>query len=1609
MKRPQLSIFSITLPTTSLVFYFSIASSIIFLSFVLIWVNISSPSNIPLPAQQTTICLEYFNTSSIVFGFTPSPLAATVPPLPAADHPANLTTRDDFIDKNNVSVTENSPSKDLSVLKLTDTSSSTPENASSSYFENEAQAVEVLQHELHDDEEEEEEEEEEDSGSRELDIIFDSNFTAVPAQQIPPAAILIDKIETNTHDDQNVPSVNTTVEQNAPLNRTHEKQTAPLANTTEEKNAPLMNKTEEQNAPILMNKTEEQNAAALSEKTVQAKSRKKKKARAASFDQMTQISSSGPLLVEEDKKIAKLGGCDFSTRGRWVEDESYPLYTSRSCPFIEEGFSCNGRLDKNFTKWRWQPQDCDIPRFDARKMLEFIRGKRLVFVGDSINKNQWQSMVCMLVGDKRNPNKPRFIRKRGGYSVVFVDYQCKVEFYPSVFLVEKVMTRVDQKQEQTSLRIDSIDHGSHRWREADILVFNTEHWWVEFKTNAGVNFFQEGEKIHPYLDVLTALRKGLMTWASWVDNYINPSKTQVFFRTSSPTHFSGGKWNLRQSCVGVSEPLLQPSGIVNEKDVIVEEVLKQMKTRVTLLNTTSLSEYRMDAHPSDIRDCSHWCLPGIPDVWNELLYLHLRVSQAVGAQNDLHVKNEDGGASESDIIIDSNFTAVPAQQIPPAAILIDKIETNTHEDQNVPSVNTTIEQNAPLNRTHEEQTAPLANPTEEQNAPLMNKTEEQNAPILMNKPEMQNAAALSEKTVQAKSRKKKKARAASFDQMTQISSSGPLLVEEDKKIAKLGGCDFSTRGRWVEDESYPLYTSRSCPFIEEGFSCNGRLDKNFTKWRWQPQDCDIPRFDARKMLEFIRGKRLVFVGDSINKNQWQSMVCMLVGDKRNPNKPRFIRKRGSYSVVFVDYQCKVEFYPSVFLVEQVMTRVDQKQEQTSLRIDSIDHGSHRWREADILVFNTEHWWVEFKTNAGVNFFQEGDKIHPYLDVLTALRKGLMTWASWVDNYINPRKTQVFFRTSSPTHFSGGKWNLRQSCVGVSEPLLQPSGIVNEKDVIVEEVLKQMKTRVTLLNTTSLSEYRMDAHPSDIRDCSHWCLPGIPDVWNELLYIHLRVSQAAGSQNDLHVKNEDGGASESDIFTNVTVVPAQSAPAATLFDKIENHNAPLVNKTKEQNEPTSLMNKTDQEQSAPISENRTDQEQTAALMNKIERESVVQNAPILMNKADQEQNPPTLMNKTTDEKNAALVEKPIKKRMAGKRKKKKSIATSFDQKSSTTQISSSGGMQDIEENKKRTTKLGGCDFSTRGRWVYDESYPLYTRRSCPFIYEGFDCQGSGRLDKNFTKWRWQPQDCEIPRFNATKMLELMRGKRLLYVGDSINRNQFESMVCMLMGDIRDPNRPRISHAKGTYSFYFVDYKFTVEFSPSVFLVEKGTKRVGQKQVQTSLRIDAIDQGSSRWRGADILVFDTEHWWTDSKTNSGKNFYQEGGKIHPYLDVHTALRKGLMTWAAWVDKSINPHKTQVFFRTSSPTHFSGGEWKSGRSCIGATEPLPKPSGMANKKDVVLEEVVKQMKTHVTLLNITSLSEYRIDAHPTAIKDCSHWCLPGLPDAWNELLFLHLLSDS
>lgn len=58
----------------------------------------------------------------------------------------------------------------------------------------------------------------------------------------------------------------------------------------------------------------------------------------------------------------------------------------------------------------------------------------------------------------------------------------------------------------------------------------------------------------------------------------------------------------------------------------------------------------------------------------------------------------------------------------------------------------------------------------------------------------------------------------------------------------------------------------------------------------------------------------------------------------------------------------------------------------------------------------------------------------------------------------------------------------------------------------------------------------------------------------------------------------------------------------------------------------------------------------------------------------------------------------------------------------------------------------------GKWVYDQTYPLYNSTQCPFIRKEFDCAKYGRShdhdndDDQYLKYRWQPNHCDLPRYN-----------------------------------------------------------------------------------------------------------------------------------------------------------------------------------------------------------------------------------------------------------------------
>jgi len=146
----------------------------------------------------------------------------------------------------------------------------------------------------------------------------------------------------------------------------------------------------------------------------------------------------------------------------------------------------------------------------------------------------------------------------------------------------------------------------------------------------------------------------------------------------------------------------------------------------------------------------------------------------------------------------------------------------------------------------------------------------------------------------------------------------------------------------------------------------------------------------------------------------------------------------------------------------------------------------------------------------------------------------------------------------------------------------------------------------------------------------------------------------------------------------------------------------------------------------------------------------------------------------------------------------------------------------------------------------------------------------------------------------------------------------------------------------------------------------------------------------------------------------------------MPTEQAFKRGMETWARWVSNNVDPKKTKVFFRSLSPEHEKQWCYKSSQPMKDDETFIPKfPKWVRGTIERLMKDMNKETQV-VKYLNITKLSQYRRDAHTSiyrstqwkhglkkvnlrALADCSHWCLPGLPDTWNRLLYASLFFDS
>ncbi|CAA7409852.1 unnamed protein product [Spirodela intermedia] len=336
-------------------------------------------------------------------------------------------------------------------------------------------------------------------------------------------------------------------------------------------------------------------------------------------------------------------------------------------------------------------------------------------------------------------------------------------------------------------------------------------------------------------------------------------------------------------------------------------------------------------------------------------------------------------------------------------------------------------------------------------------------------------------------------------------------------------------------------------------------------------------------------------------------------------------------------------------------------------------------------------------------------------------------------------------------------------------------------------------------------------------------------------------------------------------------------------------------------------------------------------------------------------------------------------------------------------------------------LAGCNYA-RGRWVQDaRRRPLYSGLECKrWLSPMWACRLTQRTDFSYESFRWQPESCEIQEFDPDlSSLARLRGKTIALVGDSLGRQQFQSLMCMLTGGKEAPEaRGAIRPDGWAYRFFATNTTILYYWSASLCELEP-LNRSDPAATRYAMHLDRpaafLRQHIGRF---DVLVLNTGHHWNRGKISGNRwDMYVNGAPLRDrrMAEISRAKNFTVHSVVRWLDSQIPYHpRLRAFLRSISPRHFVNGDWNSGGSCANTTPLLRgvrvQDGGAAD--DALAAGAVAG--TGVRLLDITAISELRDEAHmsnyslrasSSGVQDCLHWCLPGVPDTWNEILLAQL----
>ncbi|CAN6541284.1 unnamed protein product [Malus baccata var. baccata] len=295
----------------------------------------------------------------------------------------------------------------------------------------------------------------------------------------------------------------------------------------------------------------------------------------------------------------------------------------------------------------------------------------------------------------------------------------------------------------------------------------------------------------------------------------------------------------------------------------------------------------------------------------------------------------------------------------------------------------------------------------------------------------------------------------------------------------------------------------------------------------------------------------------------------------------------------------------------------------------------------------------------------------------------------------------------------------------------------------------------------------------------------------------------------------------------------------------------------------------------------------------------------------------------------------------------------------------------------------CNYA-KGKWVVDHKKPLYSGHGCKqWLSSMWSYRMTQRTDFSYEKVSWQPKDCQMEEFEGSKFL-----KR--FIGPTGGKERHDVIIdvgpeygiVQARGDVRPSG----------WAYRFPTTNTTILYSWSSTLCDLQPIDASNPATHYAMHLDRPPAFLRQYiHKLNVLVLNTGHHWNRGKLKANRWVMLLGG-------VRNTDRKIAVIWKA--NNATYPG-LKAFYRTISPRHFVGGEWNTGGSCDNTTLSSDSDAAGAAKG------------TGVKLLDTTALSKVRDEGHISrfsktakpGVQDCLHWCLPAVPDTWNEILLAQI----